>query len=393
MFRCFLSAALTIAALISLPASLVSPRHARPLFYDLSAPQQLATAYTPSQIEAAYNFKPLTDQGLAGAGQTIALIEVDSYKSADVRQFDTAYGLPVPVIRTGRVGGSFRLGTGGETTMDIEWAHALAPAATLQVYYLKNDTSAQTGWKALAHAVQEATTRGAGTISMSLGTCAVSRDYTVAKKALAAVMLRGVSVFVSSGDDGAHPGPRRDCGSALGVAYPGDDPSVVSVGGTSLSLNADNSISAEVAWTRSGGGRGRPFLRPAWQLASQLPTDRFRWAPDVAFLGDPATGVAVYFNGRWTQAGGTSLGAPAWAAIWSLVREDTQTTQGVVGAAPTYIYRIGNSASYPQAFHDITRGSNGRYQALPGWDAVTGWGTPDVGGLATAVQSLPVARR
>ncbi len=380
-----------LGALLAFPSTLGADPTGRPLFYDLSVPRQLATSYTPSQIQRAYDFAPLTARGLTGAGQTIALIEVDSYKPADLQWFDTTYKLPPPVIHGQRVGGNFRLESDGETTMDIEWAHALAPAAALQIYYLNNNTTARAGWKSLAAAVREAAAQGAGSISMSLGACGAGTGHKVAQGALAAVMRQGVSVFVSSGDDGDHPGPASDCGSAPGVAYPGDDPSVVSVGGTSLTLNNDSSIGLETAWSHSGGGRGRPFLRPIWQIATQLPTDRYRWAPDVAFLGDPATGVAVYVHGKWAQYGGTSLGAPAWAAIWSLVRENGQAAQQVIGAAPTYLYRIGDSPTYTQAFHDITQGNNGAYHAASGWDAVTGWGTPDVGGLASAVQTLTTA--
>jgi kumamolisin len=175
------------------------------------------------------------------------------------------------------------------------------------------------------------------------------------------------------------------------VTYPASDPSVVTVGGTSLSLNTDNTISAESAWSLSGGGKAKPLLRPLWQLVAQLAHAKYRWAPDVAFLADPQTGVGIFFKGTWRQAGGTSLGAPAWAAIWSLVRESAQQSGKTVGAAPPLLYQIGNSATYAQALHDITVGDNGYYQAGPGWDPVTGWGTPDVGGLATTVQALPAA--
>jgi kumamolisin len=160
---------------------------------------------------------------------------------------------------------------------------------------------------------------------------------------------------------------------------------VVAVGGTSLVLADDNSIAYETGWRLSGGGKGSPLLRPVWQVAASLAKGKYRYVPDVSFIGDERTGVQVYWRGHEIQAGGTSLGAPAWAAIWALVLQNAQNSGKTVASAPQTIYRVANSAAYAQTFHDITEGSNGRYDAGLGWDAVTGWGTPDVAQLAAAV--------
>jgi kumamolisin len=113
-----------------------------------------------------------------------------------------------------------------------------------------------------------------------------------------------------------------------------------------------------------------------------------RWVPDVAFVADPNTGVSAYFRGRYHEVGGTSLGAPAWAAAWAIVLQNAQVNGVPVGAAPKLLYRIGNSTQYATVFHDITTGSNGTYKAAPGWDPVTGWGSPDVAALAAAVEQM-----
>jgi kumamolisin len=305
---------------------------------------------------------------------------------SDIQQFDASAGLSDPQIQQYTVNGPFRLGSSGETTMDLEWAHALAPGADLQVYYINNNvSSSRRGWSDLASAVRQAAANGASIISMSFGSCRADTGYTATKNALAAVMKQGVSAFVASGDDGAHPGPVKDCGTKLGVSYPASDPSVAAVGGTSLLLNDDNTIASETAWSRSGGGKGNPLLRPAWQVAASLHPGKYRYAPDVAFLGNPSTGVEVFYKGDWYRAGGTSLGAPGWSAIWALLRQDAQQQGKTVGAAPPLLYRIGNSTAAAQAFHDITTGSNGKYKAGTGWDAVTGWGTPDANGLASTL--------
>lgn len=355
-------------------------------FFPLTTNRQTAYGYTPAQIESAYGMGSLAAQGITGAGQTIALIELDTFRPSDVQRFDSASGLPAPVIQQFYTGGKrFKLANAGETTLDLEWAHALAPAATLQVFYIKGKQSNKAGWKSLAQALTLTGKKGAKTVSISFGSCRPSTGYKATEKALAKLLKQDVSVFVSSGDDGALPGPISDCGRRLGVAYPASDPSVVAVGGTSLSLNLDNTIANETAWGRSGGGKGSPLLHPLWQVIAQLPHPKYRWAPDVAFLADPRTGVAIYNKGRWQTAGGTSLGAPAWAAIWSLVRESAQKTGASLEPAPQTLYSVANSPAYSQAFHDITSGGNGFYQASAGWDPVTGWGTPDVAGLITAV--------
>ncbi len=252
------------------------------------------------------------------------------------------------------------------------------------------------GWKQLAEAVDLAVSGGASTISLSFSACKATKGYVATQKALAGALARGVSVFTSSGDTGPLPGPTDQCGDNFGLGYPSSDPSVVSVGGTSLLLDPGDSTAAtvtrfagtEIAWELSGGGKGKPLPRPTWETAATLGPGRYRYGPDVAFIGDPRTGVEVLYRGTWLTAGGTSLGAPAWAAIWALVEQNAAKAGKAIGAAPAILYRIGNSPSYSQAFYDVTAGSNGRYSAGPGWDPVTGWGTPNATGLATAVLQL-----
>jgi kumamolisin len=357
-------------------------------FHSNATVQQIASAHTPSEIATAYDFNPLYSRGITGKGQKVALIEIGGFAASDIQTFDQASQLPAPQITQHYVGGrTFSAGVDPETTLDIEWLHALAPGARILVYYLNPNLTVKAGWKAFGSAINSAANHGAKTISISMGTCSASNGYTATKSALASVLNRGVSVFVASGDDGDHPGPVKDCGRQLGVTYPAGDPSVVSVGGTSLQLNDTFNIAAETAWNLSGGGLALSLTRPTWQVANTLPQGTGRWAPDVAFVGDPATGVEVFYGRRWHQIGGTSLGAPAWAAAWALVLQNAQSSGATVGAAPALIYGIGNSASYSRVFHDITSGSNGQYSAGPGWDPVTGWGTPDVAALAAAAQT------
>jgi kumamolisin len=361
-------------------------------FRNLALSQQASSAYTPSQIATAYDFAPIYKAGINGTGQTVALIELDAPSTSDLTQFDQTYSLPSPKIKQYYVGRKkFKVNAGEEATLDVEWLHALAPGASIQIYYLKTQAVNPKSWQEMGSVLRSAAANGARIVSVSLGTCRASKGYMATDSALASLEQKGVSVFVASGDDGSNPGPTRDCGSLPGVSYPAGDPWVVAVGGTSLQLNGDSTIALETAWKLSGGGLVAKFQRPAWQQAATLPADAYRWAPDVSFVADPSTGVRVYFRGHWHQVGGTSLGAPGWAAAWALIRASAQQAGVSVGAAPSLIYKIGNSSTYPQAFHEITEGSNGLYDAGPGWNAVTGWGTPDVANLATAVQAVASA--
>ena len=378
----------SVSGASGVPSSVSGPATS-PFLHSFAVSHQVFTAYSPDEISKAYDLQPLYDRSITGAGQTVALIEADRLTMPDLTNFDSKYSLPVPAVQEFYVGGSpFTLERNAETNMDVEWLHALAPDAAIQIYYIKNQGDANR-WKTLAAAVRMAATNGARITSISLGTCERGAGTQVVAKAFSSVMKAGMSVFVSSGDDGAHPGPVSQCGHSFRVAYPAGDPSVVAVGGTSLELNVDHTIADERAWRLSGGGnfltKYVPLLRPTWQVAPNMPKDKYRWAPDVAFVGDPDTGVSVAANGHWSQTGGTSLGAPAWAAIWSLLRQDAQTSGRTLGVAPKVIYRLGNSTQYSTAFHDIVSGSNGKYVAGVGWDAVTGWGTPDASNMAAAL--------
>lgn len=377
----FLAAMLTAACCLVLPASRTAPSSGPLPFLQ---PRAAADGYTPPQLAVAYGYQPLYDAGITGAGQTVALLELTQYDSGDVAQFDSRYHLTAPDVREIYVGQQAHTpGRGAETDFDVEWLHALAPGAAIQIYYLD---PAEPLWPQFAHAFKLARSNGAQTISVSIGMCHKSRGYTAVKRTLHTLLNAGVSVFAASGDYGDRPGPARMCGTKLGVSFPAADASVVAVGGTSVQLNPDDSLRREVAWRMSGGGEVAGLTRFPWQHAPTMPTGTRRWAPDVAFLGDQHTGVTFEYNGQWDVAGGTSLGAPAWAAAWALVRQDVASTGTSPQSAARLLYRIGNSSLYNSDFNDITSGSNGKYRAAVGWDAVTGWGTPDVANIAATVK-------
>jgi kumamolisin len=347
-----------------------------------------SSGYGPSQLLSAYNVLPLQRQGLNGQGQTIAFIEVDGIDTGDLTTFDRTYHLPNArvevLVPTGTDGA---LDPGPETTMDLEYAHAIAPAAKLQVYEVIRAGDFVNYSGALADAVRGALAGGATEISISLlGTgsilCSTAWAARNLHPALQEAANHGVPVFAASGDDGDAP-----CPTALlpGTVYPASDPYVTGVGGTTLTVTPSGGYGGETAWDGSGGGISTDFARPAWEVGSS-DIGTYRGIPDVAWDADPDSGVAVYLQGQWQQAGGTSLGAPCWAAVWALASQyHHQRTGKQLGYANPLIYKLATGPGYHHIFHDITSGDNGSYAAGPGWDAVTGWGSPDAYNLVHAL--------
>jgi subtilase family serine protease len=167
--------------------------------------------------------------------------------------------------------------------------------------------------------------------------------------------------------------------SGNGVEYPAASPYVLAVGGTTLRLNADGSYSSETAWSGSGGGISQDEGTPVWQLG--VNPSKGRGVPDVAYDADPATGFSVYDSVRyqgqsgWFQVGGTSAGAPQWAAFIAIVDSGRVTAQKPVLGGSSSIY-----SAKASDFNDITSGSNGTCgsvcSAASGYDYVTGLGSP-----------------
>ena len=192
---------------------------------------------------------------------------------------------------------------------------------------------------------------------------------------------QGVTFVAASGDEGGYSVDNSGNPTTTpGILYPAASPNVLAAGGTTLNLNADSSYNSETAWSGSGGGTSLYEPEPVYQQGVQ--TTGFRTVPDVAFDADPNTGVAVYdsYNntdnsGPWVEVGGTSLAAPSWAALIAIadqgrVLAGSTTLDGPSQALPA-LYAVS-----PTDFNDITSGSNGVFTAGPGYDEVTGLGSP-----------------
>lgn len=240
-------------------------------------------------------------------------------------------------------------------------------------------------------------------ISTSWGICQPSvlpSTLQSQSSSLTQMAAQGQSIFAASGDSGAD-----DCGgSQLAVDYPASDPSMTGVGGTHLNnLGSNGAYGSETAWDgvcangpcAGGGGVSAVWAQLSWQsgpgVQNQFSTGK-REVPEVALDADPSTGYAIFFGGSWVEFGGTSAGAPLWAA-WPALTNQYAATQGhprLGFAAPTRYQVAGNAQQYPLSFHDVTQGSNGFYPATPNYDLATGWGSFDGWNLLRAANgALP----
>jgi subtilase family serine protease len=387
-----------------------------------------ATCYTPAQLQVAYGITPLLGRGIDGRGETVVLPELAETRlhpplvtnlRQDMAGFDHLFHLPAARMRvvTALAGASAPWLAFGEEVLDVELVHALAPGATLVILLLPS-TSLHNTPGAVAAAVAGLRLGPALGSVMSISAAGqIGGEHCVSRAqagrvnaALQAAADRGMTVVAASGDIGAA-AYQCDLYSALtgtapvspgkGVGLLASDPLVLSAGGTSLTAShATGAWVSETAWglasgnpgnqggsfQASGGGFSQLFARPAYQ-AGVPGTGATRGVPDVSADASDRTGVAVVFSTGTRDTvqshGGTSASAPIWAALIALADQYAGRHLGFVNPA---IYQIARGPHYHQAFHDITTGNNTvqfppttitGYQATPGWDPVTGWGSPN----------------
>jgi len=251
-------------------------------------------------------------------------------------------------------------GWSNEIAIDIQWAHSIAPGATIMLVEAQSN-----GFSDLLAAVDAAVQNGATVVSMSWS----GGESANESQSDTHFNVPGVTFVAASGDDGH------------GVGYPAASPFVVSVGGTSLTLNSNGTWASETAWSGSGGGVSRYEIEPGYQSGVQ--TTGMRGVPDVAYDGNPDTGVPSYSSHKcsacytgWGQWGGTSIGTPQWGALFAI-----SNALRVKGGKTTLTQP--QNVLYPHAeagYHDITSGSNGscgaQCTAGSGYDFVTGLGSP-----------------
>ena len=346
-------------------------------------------SFTPPELAEVYAMPAGTD----GAGTTLAIIELGGgFVEADLRAYFAGIGVPEPRVRAVGVDGAGNAPEGdpaspdGEVMLDIEVAGGLAPATDIAVYFAPNtDAGFLDAVSEAAHADPTPTA-----ISISWGQSEdqwTAQARTAMDEAFADAGALGVTVTAAAGDDGS---ADNETDRRAHVDFPAASPGVLGCGGTTLSVEP----TSETVWGGSGrgatgGGVSRTFPLPAYQSAAGVPgqadTGRpGRGVPDVAADADPATGYLIRVDGQEVVLGGTSAVAPLWAA---LVCRLVQALGGPLGRPHEALYDAAGPGVAPPGFRDVTVGSNGAYDAGPGWDPCTGLGTPDGTVLLAALRS------
>jgi subtilase family serine protease len=405
---------------------------------DCHRPSAVA-CYAPQQFRVAYGIQSLLDRGIDGHGETVVLQEFarklgpdpnSNVPVTDIRQdltlFDAVFDLPAArlQIETTLAGSASPWSATGEEVEDTEIVHAVAPDATIRVILIPKQSSHASALTATEAVLRLARSQGA-VVSIAADAnerCYTSEEVDGFNSALQSAENRHLTVVSDSGDLGVVTATCSGGKGIKGVGLYAAAPLVLTAGGTSLDANrTTGAYVSESAWKTtvaapvasaapspaglpgrsvpsatvspsiityaSGGGFSQLFRRPAYQ--NGVPgIGAYRGVPDVAADADPATGMTLAVNegaGKYHffSSSGTSAAGPFWAGLIALADQYAGRHLGFVNPA---IYRIGLSASYHQAFHDVTRGNNTvvgplqtviGYQASPGWDPVTGWGSPN----------------
>jgi kumamolisin len=372
-------------------------REARPDMIPLDVPGQ---GLTPNALLTAYNANPLAAAGITGQGQTIVFFAFSGYDQGDLDDFAAMSGLPPlkPILVGGQPSESR-----AETVMDLEVAHAIAPDARMVVINARPTLEGGRTYERIAEMFDSANRQSPGAVwSLSIGwgcdALITATDLKPVQSALERAHANGTSVFDASGDTGG-----LECkGGTNWASPPGPDdvgldaisslPGVTSVGGTTLSTDANGQWLAEQAWIDSplsqgtSGGVSKLFPRPVWQRRLAIDRDagkrQRRLTPDVSALADPFTGVRIRFDQQDLVGAGTSQAAPIWAGLTALMNQYLLANGGRrLGDINPLLYRVAAGANSP-GFRDVTLGGNAVDVAIPGYDLVTGLGSPNVELLA-----------
>ncbi len=361
--------------------------------------------YSPNQIRTAYNLAPLYKVGDTGKGRTIAI--VDAFGSptiaGDLKVFDDTYGLPAPpslkVISPAGAVPAFDptnsdvVGWAEETTLDVEYAHSIAPGANiLLVTTPVSETEGVQGFPEIVKAENYVIDHNlADVITQSFGateeTFPTRQSLLDLRSAFLNAAAHHVSVLASSGDDGAtnadldgnlYPQPVN--------SWPSSDPLVTSIGGTQLFLDADgHHTSPDVVWNdgygAGGGGLSSIFARPSFQNQVKSVVGSHRGTPDISMSAAVDGGVVVYYSFGGAPVGyhifgGTSEASPIFSGIVALT---TQLAHGKIGDINPLLYGLGRIPQHA-GLVDVTSGDNSfegvtGYPALKGYDLASGWGT------------------
>ena len=437
----------------AVPAGVTAPGSPSYGLFSCQVGLSTGQCYDPYQMRAAYGIDQLIAAGFDGSGKTIVII--DAFQSpnivAQLNYYDTFYGLadlnglghpPNPNLGTFtqiapdgltpfNPGDGNMVGWAEEISLDVLWAHAIAPGANVTLVLAKSNS-----FDDILSATQYAVENDLGdVISQSFGandSCTDQDTLDLQHEIFAEATMKGITIFASSGDEGAAQIDCNETSWARATSSPASDPRVTAVGGPELhaadycltSLGCDpatnpapGTYQGEIVWNEgdpygdygsvfgvgtaaTGGGYSAVWSVPAYQQGT-LKSTKQAGVPDVAFNAAILHGVLTYLDipgipVGFYRFGGTSAGSPQWSAITAIADQVAGRDLGFLNAA---FYRLGQASTDGSSFHDITSGTNSAlefdsandpvavagYDAGPGWDATTGFGSPEP---ASVVESL-----
>ncbi len=367
-------------------------RACRPRFERLDDLCLLAVSgFSAAHLTQLYGFNA---SGAIGTGQTIAVVDAyhDPYLAGDLAIFSQANGLaggtPAGVATFlsqvsqsgGPAGGPTNNGWAGETTLDVEAIHAVAPGARIVVVEARSENLDDM----LAAVDTARSIPGVSVVSMSWGTAEFRGERAMDWHFTTPAGHTPITFLAATGDNGA----------SGGAEWPSSSPNVVAVGGTTLFVDASGQFLGEQGWSGSGGGQSTIEPQPSYQRGVQ--SSGVRTTPDVSIVANPASGLMTYTttpsDGRasWSLSGGTSLSTQLWAGLFADANQlRVASGRGTLDTSTALTILYNN----PGAFNDVTSGFNG-FRATPGYDLVTGIGTPRVaavlGALATTGETATI---
>jgi hypothetical protein len=381
--------------------------------------------YTSNQVASVYDLDGFYAAGNYGAGQTVALFELEPYLPSDIAQFQACYGThaAIETVNVNGGPGPYKEKDGGEAELDIEQVIGLAPEADLIVYQASNQGSASTQ-EILTTWVTE---NRAKVMSSSWGLCepeTARAEMVAVHTILQEAAAQGQSYFVAAGDEGATDCfvPKKNENKVVSVDYPGSDPFAIDVGGTRIEEPTNPPV--QYIWSdgpeggAGGGGVSARFKMPAYQEGADhslnvvnewssrtpcgMPSGYCREVPDVSADADPETAYLFFDEKHWQAIGGTSAAAPVWAAFAALTNASPTCGGKTIGFANPALYALGGTA-YADNFYDVTDSrpggpeSNNMFstakEELPfypetHYDMTTGIGTPIGTSLAASLCTL-----
>jgi subtilase family serine protease len=424
-----------VPAVVSHPGTVRPvPAIGRPVFTGKARPAPLTTShclatigircYTPKQYRTAYDLNPLYARGVTGKGRTIVI--VDSFGSPtiahDIKMFDKLFGFPDPklqIVKFGKIPpfdrhNSSMVGWAEETTLDVEYAHAIAPAAKIVLAETPvAETEGVIGFPQMMKAEQSLINAGIGdVISQSFGATENTfpgfsqGNYSSLRNlryAFKDALAHHVTVLGASGDTGA-----TDYENDLSTLYPhrvnswpSSDPWVTSVGGSQLYLdNAGRRVQPDSVWNdgfgAGGGGVSAVFSRPSYQGPEDGVTGQHRGTPDISMSAAVNGGCWVYWSfagtggAGWYIIGGTSEASPIFSGIVALADQVAGHRLGLINPALYQLGRLSQHGGHSTGLVDVTTGNNSfagvtGFTAAPGYDLASGWGTIDAAKFVPAL--------